>query len=447
MDNIHRKITEFFNTLDWNDLPGNVRHEARRAVMDALGCLLAGLRTPLGNSLCQMAPLNMVNEGATMIGGAENLNPVFAAMANGYLCNALDADDGHRISRLHSGGIIIPAALAALHDKDASGKKFIEAVVAGYEIAHRAGIASRESGLYYGSAYGGTFGAAAASAWLMDLSPDKILNALGIAEMHAPNCLVMGWVENRKYPMVKEGMGWSAASGLMSASLSENGVTGALTIFTGKEEIINFDELGNSYDTTRLYFKPYPGCRWTHPPVQTLLALIKKHEIDSRDVAKVEIHTFENAVNLDSITPETIEEAQYSIPFVVGSALLDKEFGLRQICAKRLSDPDIKLQAEKINLIVDEEFSKLYPEKIRARVVVYTKDGAVHSGTSDAVWGDADYPLSDDDLKNKFLILSQESVTLTQAEELIDMIWGLEELSSIKKLISLLHKYASSKPC
>ncbi len=72
------------------------------------------------------------------------------------------------------------------------------------------------------------------------------------------------------------------------------------------------------------------------------------------------------------------------------------------------------------------------------------KNGAVHSGTSDAVWGDADHPLSDDDLKNKFLTLSQESVTLTQAEELIDMIWGLEEFSSIKKLISILHKYASS---
>jgi len=97
MDYIHENITKFFNTLDWNDLPGNVRHEAQRAVMDALGCLLAGLRTPLGKSLCQMAPLNKVNKGATMIGGAENLNPVFAAMANGYLCNALDADDGHRI--------------------------------------------------------------------------------------------------------------------------------------------------------------------------------------------------------------------------------------------------------------------------------------------------------------------------------------------------------------
>ena len=101
--------------------------------------------------------------------------------------------------------------------------------------------------------------------------------------------------------------------------------------------------IGSSYDTTRLYFKPYSGCRWTHAPVQALLALIKKHEINSRDVVKVEIHTFENAVNLDSSTPETIEEAQYSIPFVVGSALLDKEFGLRQICEKRLSDPDIKL--------------------------------------------------------------------------------------------------------
>ena len=444
MDYIHGKIIDFFKTLDWNNLPENVRHEARRAVLDALGCLLAGLKTPLGKSLCQMAAFNKVKKGATMIGGAENLNPIFAAMANGYLCNALDADDGHRVSRLHSGGIIIPAALSALHDKDVSGEKFIEAIVAGYEMAHRAGIASRESGLYYGSAYGGTFGAAAACAWLMDLSPDQILNALGIAEMHAPNSLVMGWVENRKYPMVKEGMGWSAASGLMSAGLAENGVTGALTIFTGKEKFINFDELGTSYETTQLYYKPYPGCRWTQPPVQLLLALIKKHNIHSHDVTKIEIHTFKNAVNLDSITPETIEEAQYSIPFVVGAALLDREFGLRQICEKRLNDPDIKQQAKKINLIVDEAFSKLYPEKTHARVVVYTKDGNVYSETNETVWGDVDCPLTDDDLKNKFLTLSQESIKRTQAGKLMDMIWDLEELVSIKELVSLLHNYASS---
>lgn len=444
MDNIHGKITDFFTTLDWNNLPENVKKEARRAVLDALGCLLAGLKTPLRKSLCQMAPLNKVSRGATMIGGSENLNPVFAAMANGYLCNALDADDGHRFSRLHSGGIIIPAALAALHDRDASGKKLIEAVVAGYEMAHRAGIASRESGLYYGSAYGGTYGAAAAAAWLMGLPPDTILNALGIAEMHAPNCLVMNWIESRKYPMVKEGMGWSAASGLMSACLAGNGVTGALTIFSGKEEFVNFDELGSSYETTRLYFKPYPGCRWTHPPVQALLALIKKHDIYSHDVTKVEIHTFENAVNLDSITPETIEEAQYSIPFVVGSALLDREFGPAQICEKRLSDPEIKTEAEKINLIVDNKFSKLYPEKLHAGVVVHTKDGKTYSYTNEAVWGDADHPLSDDDLEEKFLTLSQESVTPKQAKELIGMIWNLDRLLSVKKLIALLHKYALS---
>jgi len=444
MNYVHGKITDFFNSLDCGDLPVEVRDKARSAVLDAMGCLLAGLNTPLGKSLCQMAPLHTITKGATMIGGGENLNPVFAAMANGYLCNALDADDGHRVSRLHSGGIIIPTALVALNDKDATGKKLIEAVVAGYEMAHRAGIVSRQSGLYYGSAYGGTYGAAAASAWLMDLPPDKILNALGIAEMHAPNCLLMGWVENRKFPMVKEGMGWSGASGLMSASLSENGVTGALTIFEGKEEIIDFEMLGSSYDTLGVYFKPYPGCRWTHPPVQVLLSLIKRYDINSQDVVKVEVHTFENGVKLDRVTPRTIEEAQYSIPFIVGSALLDKTFGIQQICEERLFDHGIRLQAEKIKLIVDEEFSKLYPEKLHARVAIYTKDGSVYSDTNEVVWGDADCPLSDDELKKKFLTLSQESVTRTQARELMDMIWDLEELSSVNELISILHNYALS---
>lgn len=443
MQKVYGKITEFFTNLKWDNLPIEVKKEARRAVLDAVGCLYAGLKTPLGKGLCDMVPHNKVSKGATMIGGGENLNPVFAAMANGYLCNALDADDGHRGSRLHSGGIIIPAALAALQDKDATGIKLLEAVVAGYEMAHRAGIASRASGLYYGSAYGGTFGAAAASSWLMDLSPAQCLNALGVAEMHAPNCLLMGWIENRTYPMVKEGMGWSAASGLTSAQLSASGVSGSLTIFEttkNTKQSVDFDALGTEYETTRLYYKPYPGCRWTHPPAQILLSLLETHDIRHQDVTKVDVYIFKQAVNLDSIVPKSIEEAQYSIPFVVGAALLDGEYGPKQICAERLNDPAIEQEAKKINLIADEEFSALYPDKLRARVEIHTKNGQIFTMANTSVWGDADNPLSDADLQNKFLTLTRQSVPIKQAEELLELLWDIETVSSVNHLIGLLHK-------
>ena len=147
------------------------------------------------------------------------------------MANAHDADDGHRMSRLHAGGVIIPVAMAMAEDTVCDGPRFVELMVIGYELGLRAGMASTEGETYYGSAFGSTFGAAATVAYLLGLSNEGIVQAMGISEMQAPNCMLMGWINSRRIPMVKEGMGWSAASGIMSAYMAEQGIRGTLAIF------------------------------------------------------------------------------------------------------------------------------------------------------------------------------------------------------------------------
>ncbi len=439
MDNNERKIIEFLTNCSLSNLPASTVHEAKRALLDTLGCMVAGLDTPLGQKLAKLTDRFADNKGATVIGVSRFVSNFFAAMCNGFMANANDADDGHRMSRLHAGGIIIPTVMAAAEEKDCGGGKLIEAIVVGYELGLRAGMASTVGDIYYGSAFGSTFGAAAAAGWILGLSNEQIVNAMGISEMHAPNSMLMGWINSRKIPMIKEGMGWSAASGIMAAYLAGEGITGTLTIFSGREAVAKVDRLGSEYEIERRYYKPGPACRWTHGPLQTLLSMLDEHQLLADDVTHINIRTFDKAFQLDNPEPTTIEDAQYSIPFVLGSVLLDGEFGPDQMRPEKLTDPIVLEQARKVSLEVEPEFNRVYPNQVLCRVSVKTKDGRVFSAKNRKIKGDWDLPLSDEQLKDKFAWLSRNRLTDRQVETVIDKVFSIDSLSSVQEFILSLH--------
>lgn len=439
MSQNQEKIIDFLNGFSLENLPSDVVNEAKRAVLDTLGCMIAGIDTPLGKNLRELAKRYMDKQGVNVLGLKPTVTTIMAAMCNGYMANAHDADDGHRRSRLHAGGIIIPTALAAGEENRSTGRAFLESVIIGFELGHRAGMATTAMDTYYGSAMGGTFGAAAAAGWLMRLSPDLIVNAMGIAEMHAPNCMLMGWIKARKPPMVKEGMGWSAASGLMSAYMSQSGITGALTIYDGKEEISEIDKMGREWETQRRYYKPHPGCRWTQAPLQTLQALMSEHDVCDKDAKEIKVRIMTNASNLDNSAPVNMEEAQYSIPFVLAAALVDGEFGPEQMRMEKLTNSTILEVAKKVKVEAEPEFDKAYPRQIRCEVLFLTEKGEIFVATGKKVKGDDDYPLTDEEIKEKFVWLSRNRLNQNLARAVINDVWALESRTGIGDFMASIH--------
>lgn len=434
-----KKIIDFLDGFSFSRLPPAVLNEARRAVLDTLGCMIAGIDTPLGENLRKLAGRFTDKHGVKVLGLEPPIAPFMAVMCNSYMANAHDADDGHRRSRLHAGGIIIPTALAAGEENSSTGRAFFESVIAGYELGHRAGMATTALDTYYGSAMGSTFGAAAAAGRLMGLSPEQIINAMGIAEMQAPNCMLMRWIEARKAPMVKEGMGWSATSGLMSAYMAQTGITGTLTIFNGREEISEIEKLGQAYEIQRRYYKPHPGCRWTHVPLQILQALMAEHGIGAQDVREISVRTLSNASNLDNPTPRTMEDAQYSIPFVLAATLVDGEFGPDQMRMEKLTDPAILAVAKRVKLSPEPEFDKAFPKLIQCEVRVTTQHGSTFLARNQKVKGDEDFPLSDEEIKDKFVWLSRNRLNQEQAQTVIDDVWSLESHTDVSDFMAALH--------
>jgi len=436
---IERIIIEFLQCTRLEQLPPGAVHEARRALLDTLGCMIAGLDTPLGRRIIALSRRFGQPDGASVLGVEKNVAPFFAAMGNGFMANALDADDGHRLSRLHAGGVIVPAVLAAVQEKDCSGGRLLEAIVVGYELGLRAGMASTAGDIYFGSAFGSTFGAAAAVGWILGLAPPDIVNAMGISEMHAPNCMLMGWVNSRRIPMIKEGMGWAAATAMMAAHMAADGISGTLTIFDRCDRLSRIDRLGREYEIEHRYYKIYPACRWTQAPLQTLLDMMAENRLTADGVVDIEVRSFDKAVQLDNPAPATIEEAEYSIPYVLGAAMVAGTFGPEQLGADQLHDPHIGAQARKVRLTADAAYSRQYPRKVLCEVIVKTTAGLTYKARNTCIPGDWDHPLTDDQLKDKFARLVRRRLSELQIENLVNSIFKIETQSSVRRFVENLN--------
>ena len=439
------KIIDFIKGMKYDRLPATTRSHAQRAIIDATGCMLAGIRTPVGEGVGRVGVRFPHPGGSTIIGTSTDISPFIAAMANSFRANALDGDDGHRASRLHAGGVIIPAALSACEQNDCSGDRFIEAVVLGYELGHRAGIASQKENAYFGSAYGAAYGATAAAAHILELSAEETVSALGVCEMHAPNCLLMGWINSRRIPMIKEGMGWSAATGLMAAYLAREGVSGTLTLFEDASETSRIDRLGQDYELEKNYYKPYPSCRWSHSPLESLLGMMREFSLEADRVNRIRVRTFDKAARLDTREPRTAEEAQYSIPFVLATGLVEGDFGPKHHHPRYLFDERILRLSRRVEVVCDPDLNRLYPEYIVSVLEVETRDGQRFSRENRVVTGDWMKPLSDQQVDDKFMKFTEGVISPEEARDVLKKIKGLANDRSARGVVSLLHRYASKQ--
>ena len=156
-------------------------------------------------------------------GGA--LGAVGAAWCNGVLANVLDYDDGHRLTKGHPGAVVIPAALAAAQLADATAEELLVAVVVGYEIAIRAGVAlhARDDGYHASGAWGGLGAAAAAVAAARPGREPRSTTRIGLAEYHAPIAHIMRSVAQPA--MTKDACAWGASVGVSSALMAAGGFT------------------------------------------------------------------------------------------------------------------------------------------------------------------------------------------------------------------------------
>jgi 2-methylcitrate dehydratase PrpD len=350
-----------------------VRSRVRLCLLDTLAAITAGHHTEGSQTVTQYALKTFANGETTILdGNHRQCKTEGAVFANGIAANALDIDEGHIGADGHPAAIVVPAAIAAAEEEGATIEELLDAVLVGYEIAVRTGIAlPATTGHHTGTGSWGAVGAAAAAAKLRQSANKATAQALSIAEFSAPQTPILRSVATPGSGLTKDGIGWGTYVGITAIALAEQGLEGSGTLFD-EPEIDVLEDIGKEYTITESYYKPYPCCRWIHPGIDAVRALQEAYDIDIDNITEVRVHTFRNGVELGTRQPESTDAAEYSYPFALATTIVNGTFTPSHLKQPTLSNGRISTISEKIKLVYEESLEDRYEEAWLAWVEIET---------------------------------------------------------------------------
>lgn len=417
---VAERISDF--VVETKAVPEPALHSAGRAVLDLMAAAIAGWGTAGATAARLGASASWGSGPASVWFSDRRLTVPGAAFANAAMACQLDLDDGHRAAAGHPGASIIPAVLATAEAVGASGTDILTAIVLGYEVAIRVSAArdltqipTTDSGVWCGP------GAAAASGWLRKVPALAIAHAMAISGTTAPSqsatpyTRVMG-------NHVKEGIPMATAGALTALDLAGHGFTGPIDMFDAEAVYARaalLDKLGSAWHIEGIYFKPWGACRWAHAPVEALLNIMREENLAADDIASIEVETFGRALTLNNeIAPRSIESAQYSIPFCLGTAAVGGIGALLPLREDALQHKKAIELAAKVTLRVDPVFDAMFSRAVPARVTVGARDQRFTNTVMDPK-GEPSNPMSDAELESKLRALADRSDSPAQADDVL----------------------------
>ncbi len=433
------------------DIPQQVKERALTLAIDLIGSAIRAAHEAdsTASILAMLERLGMDGTGeCTVFGLNRHYAPAAAALLNGALGHSLDFDDTHADSSLHPSAPVVPAAFAAAEMTGASGDDLLAAIVIGFEVCCRLGVALDPAAHYargfHPTATAGTFGAAAAAGRLFGLDADAMENAFGVAGSQASGSLqfLINGAWNKRYQV-----GEAAMKGLMAATLADEGFIGAVDAIDGKHGFLNgysdnadparaVAGLGSVWETMNIGVKPYPACRYTHAAIDGLLELRRTHKFTADNIETITVGLHTNGITLVGTPldkkrrPRSIVEGQFSMPFAAAVALLRGEFGWDDY--DLLGKPEVDALADRVSVIRDERLEGLqHPFGATLEVLVEGKTHRLHISNPS---GEPDTFPSPEALAAKFSTLAKP-VLNADADALFSKLKILASIDDVRTLL------------
>jgi 2-methylcitrate dehydratase PrpD len=440
-------IIDFISSLRHAALSDEVRHYARRHLLDTIGVMISGaggaVATGAEAALAAVRPAGRIPVPAR----ARRADLLDAAFLGGTAAHGIELDDGFRQGSVHPGCVVVPAVLALGYDRRISGKALIEAVVAGYEAEIAIGRAVhpdlRQRG-FHPAATVGVFGAVAAAGKLRGLSAEQLANAFGIAASSAAGlfAFVNGGADIKRLHA-----GHASREGLQAALLAEQGIDGPPDVIEARDGFMQAFAFGRAdkaraialppavpFGITDCYIKPYACCRHIQPAVEALMSLLADEKIATDEVQHIDVATYRIAAEHAETGWDDFASAQLSFPYLMGVALKFREIKVEHFSEARRQDPSFNAIARKLNVTAPPDVDRLYPQLRPARVTVTTARGAFTRQADEAL-GSRIVPLDDAGLRAKFLGLVGPVLGTAKAKELDERIWSIEEIADVAPLV------------
>ena len=432
------RLAVFVAESTFESLPSEVVERAKWVLRDTAGAIVGGMAEPEVRALAGYAVAN--GSGAsTLLGHGGQVTPAWAALVHGTAGTTLEMDEGHAFARGHAAIHAVPPAMALAESGGANGREAIVALVVGYEVAARAGVASRLRKAVHPFGAWGVLGAAAVAARFKGMAAGDVAGVLELAASYAitpsfETAYQGATVRNTYAGLVNR-------LGLLAADLYELGFRGEVGgLSTAFGEILGHsfdpgalvDGLTERYEIMRGYFKPYSGCRYTHAAIDAVLALQEEEEVAIDELRSVDVATYDIAAHLVNPAPATPLAGRFSLPYVVAATLARGSAGPEIFTPKSLTDPQILGLAARVSVSEDEAFTAMTPAKRPARVVLHYADGGRREKAVTGSKGDPDRPMTAGELEAKFHGLCDPIIGPERAKQAWDELGNLEQVATLE---------------
>jgi len=452
-----KALVKRLTSLNFDEFDGVTLKEAKVHLLDSIGACLAGARQPEAEMTASALFGVMAPGDIPVPGRKQKTDMLTAALLGGTAAHGLELDDGYRPAGAHPGVVVVPSALSAGYKDGIDGKTFLTAVIAGYEAMGRITAVmhprQRDRG-YHATGICGVFGAASALGVMRNFSAETLEHAFGIAASTASgiNSHHLGGDVKRAHP------GFAARGGLTAALMAEKGYLGARDILEGNvgfyktfagddDGAVDYasadiltagGQINSPFVIADCYIKPHACCRHHHPMLDCVIDIMTSEKLRSEDVAKVDVRAIRVAAVLADVGWEQMTPAQMSAKFTLATALRQHAVQLKHFEASYREDPSIEDEIAKINIVIDPELDKMYPDARPAEVDIITTDGRKFTRRVEEPLGSVRNQLSSEALMAKYLSLAEPIVGEQKAHAIADQIQQIENLNDIRPLVELL---------
>ncbi|RWI54679.1 MAG: MmgE/PrpD family protein [Mesorhizobium sp.] len=416
---VTQQLAEFVCKARYQELPDSVVEKTERAILDTIAALVGGV--PTDNARLSRATARACfGPGSADAWFAEaGLHPLGALFANCAAASSLDVDDGHCLAAGHPGAAIIPAVLMEAAKVGCDGHDVLTATALGYDVALRIAAARRFTDtMSFASGQWTGFGVAAAIGWLRRIQADQLAHAIAIAGAEAPQNLPQGECQASS---VKGSSPWSTVTALFAVERAGGGMTGSIDMLD-RSHAYNVDQitggLGSRWLIGETYLKPYAACRYTHPVIDAVLALVADRN-QGEPIDRLVVEIFPEARKLpNEIAPKSLEGAQFSVPFAAALAALRGAEAFRPLRPCSLLDRQVLALAAKVKVRYPDELAGMFPQRTPARVtmVVDRRERVVDVPRP---LGDANNPMDRSAVEAKLYDLGRDTLSQAQLELLI----------------------------
>jgi 2-methylcitrate dehydratase PrpD len=455
--NVHtRRIAEFVSGLSYEKIPAEVRERIKLLILDSLGCAVYGANLEWCRILHGTLEALDATRTTSIWGTAARLSSVHAALLNGTQVQGFELDDVHRKAVLHVGAVTLPALIAVAESHaELSGRDFLTAAVAGYEIGPRVGLCMGQEHIgqgWHSGATVGVFSAAAGAARALALPAEATVHALGIAGTQSA-----GLMAAQYGAMVKRmHAGRAAQSGLYAALLAAQGFTGIVdvfeapyggfcTTFSRSQDRFNLAQLsaglGQNFETMQISLKFYSCVGSNHTTLDALRDIRKRRPFALEDIEQILVHG--SQVTVDHVgwpyQPDGLTAAQLNLPFCAATLLMRGDAFVDEFTPDCIDDAARIAVSRKVTVEHDPAITALgAAHRHKVHVEVRLRDGSLESETREAPRGSEQSFASAADIVEKFRKLTRGVMAAQQQEALIDSVMRLDELADSRSLIELL---------